>query len=68
VTTEASAITPADHVGSAIAARYIYSACVKTITPDISVLYGPWFTEGVLNQSAQSFSTTWRYEFADRLR
>lgn len=31
--------------------RYIYSACIVTITPDISILHDPWFTEGIYDGS-----------------
>jgi UDP-MurNAc hydroxylase len=51
VTAETPAIVPADGVPSAIVVRYIYSACIKTITPDVSVLHDPWFTEGVYDGS-----------------
>jgi len=27
--------------------RYIYSACVVTETPDLSILHDPWFTDGI---------------------
>ena len=35
--------------------RYIYSACVVTRTPDISVLHDPWFTEGIYDGSWYHF-------------
>jgi len=31
--------------------KYIYSACVITTTPDITILHDPWFTEGVYDGS-----------------
>lgn len=31
----------------AITVKYIYSACIKTTTPDVIVLHDPWFTEGI---------------------
>jgi len=31
--------------------KYIYSACVITTTPDLSILHDPWFTEGVYDGS-----------------
>jgi len=31
--------------------KYIYSACIKTSTPDITILHDPWFTEGVYDGS-----------------
>lgn len=34
-----------------IKVRYIYSACVVTTTPDITILHDPWFTEGVYDGS-----------------
>ena len=34
-----------------IKVRYIYSACIVTSTPDISVLHDPWFTEGIYDGS-----------------
>ena len=34
-----------------ITVRYIYSACVVTTTPDITILHDPWFTEGVYDGS-----------------
>jgi UDP-MurNAc hydroxylase len=30
-----------------ITVRYIYSACIVTITPDTKILHDPWFTGGV---------------------
>ncbi len=35
----------------AISVRYIYSACVKTTTPDVVILQDPWFTEGIYDGS-----------------
>lgn len=35
----------------AISVRYIYSACVITTTPDLSILHDPWFTEGIYDGS-----------------
>ena len=35
----------------AINVRYIYSACVITTTPDLSILHDPWFTEGIYDGS-----------------
>lgn len=32
---------------SGIKVKYIYSACIVTETPDVSVLHDPWFTEGI---------------------
>jgi UDP-MurNAc hydroxylase len=34
-----------------ISVRYIYSACVVTTTPDLSILQDPWFTEGIYDGS-----------------
>ena len=34
-----------------ISVRYIYSACVVTTTPDVSILHDPWFTEGIYDGS-----------------
>lgn len=34
-----------------ISVRYIYSACVVTTTPDVSILQDPWFTEGIYDGS-----------------
>lgn len=34
-----------------IKVRYIYSACIVTSTPDISILHDPWFTEGIYDGS-----------------
>ena len=31
--------------------RYIYSACIITSTPDVSILHDPWFTEGIYDGS-----------------
>ena len=36
---------------NAILARYIYSACIVTVTPDTRILHDPWFTEGVSDGS-----------------
>jgi len=35
----------------AITVKYIYSACIKTITPDITILHDPWFSEGIYDGS-----------------
>jgi UDP-MurNAc hydroxylase len=35
----------------AIKVRYIYSACVITTTPDLSILHDPWFSEGIYDGS-----------------
>ena len=35
----------------AISVRYIYSACIVTTTPDLSILHDPWFTEGAYDGS-----------------
>ena len=35
----------------AINVKYIYSACVITTTPDLSILHDPWFTEGIYDGS-----------------
>lgn len=34
-----------------ISVRYIYSACIITTTPDITILHDPWFTEGIYDGS-----------------
>lgn len=34
-----------------ISLQYIYSACVKTYTPDLSILHDPWFTDGAYDGS-----------------
>lgn len=39
----------------AISVKYFYSACIKTITPDISILHDPWFTEGIYDGSWYHF-------------
>jgi len=36
---------------NAIIVQYIYSACIKTTTPDITILHDPWFTEGIYDGS-----------------
>jgi len=38
-----------------ISVRYIYSACVVTTTPDVSILQDPWFTEGIYDGSWYHF-------------
>lgn len=38
-------------INEAINVRYIYSACVITTTPDLSILHDPWFTEGIYDGS-----------------
>lgn len=40
---------------SAITVQYIYSACIKTITPDVTILHDPWFTEGIYDGSWYHF-------------
>jgi UDP-MurNAc hydroxylase len=35
----------------AIKVRYIYSACIKTVTPDVTILHDPWFTDGIYDGS-----------------
>ena len=39
------------NITQAITVRYIYSACVITKTPDLSILHDPWFTEGIYDGS-----------------
>jgi UDP-MurNAc hydroxylase len=39
------------HKSESIQVKYIYSACVITKTPDVSILHDPWFTEGVYDGS-----------------
>lgn len=39
----------------AINVRYIYSACIVTETPDITVLHDPWFTDGIYDGSWFTF-------------
>jgi UDP-MurNAc hydroxylase len=34
-----------------ILVRYIYSACIVTSSPDLSILHDPWFTEGIYDGS-----------------
>lgn len=38
-----------------IKVKYIYSACIVTTTPDISILHDPWFTEGIYDGSWYQF-------------
>jgi UDP-MurNAc hydroxylase len=40
-----------EKIEEAINVRYIYSACVITKTPDLSILHDPWFTEGIYDGS-----------------
>ena len=40
-----------DKKEEAINVKYIYSACVITTTPDLSILHDPWFTEGIYDGS-----------------
>jgi UDP-MurNAc hydroxylase len=35
----------------AITVKYIYSACIKTTTPDTTILHDPWFSEGIYDGS-----------------
>jgi len=35
----------------AVTVQYIYSACIKTVTPDVSILHDPWFSEGIYDGS-----------------
>ena len=35
----------------AITVQYFYSACIKTITPDLKILHDPWFSEGIYDGS-----------------
>lgn len=35
----------------AITVRYIYSACIKTTTPNTTILHDPWFSEGIYDGS-----------------
>jgi UDP-MurNAc hydroxylase len=51
VTADEAPVMSANSVQPAIVVRYIYSACVKTTTPDVAVLHDPWFTEGVYDGS-----------------
>jgi UDP-MurNAc hydroxylase len=39
----------------AIYIKYIYSSCIITKTPDISILHDPWFTEGIYDGSWYQF-------------
>jgi UDP-MurNAc hydroxylase len=34
-----------------ISVKYIYSACIKTTTPNLTVVHDPWFTEGIYDGS-----------------
>ena len=38
-----------------ISVRYIYSACVVTKPPDVTILHDPWFTEGIYDGSWYHF-------------
>lgn len=38
-----------------ITLNYYYSACIKTTTPDVSVLHDPWFTDGIYDGSWYQF-------------
>jgi UDP-MurNAc hydroxylase len=40
-----------EKIKEAINVKYIYSACVITTTPDLSILHDPWFTEGIYDGS-----------------
>jgi UDP-MurNAc hydroxylase len=40
---------------SAIVVRYIYSSCILTKTPDLTILHDPWFTEGIYDGSWYHF-------------
>jgi UDP-MurNAc hydroxylase len=40
-----------EKIEEAINVKYIYSACVITTTPDLSILHDPWFTEGIYDGS-----------------
>jgi UDP-MurNAc hydroxylase len=35
----------------AISVKYLYSACIKTTTPNVRILHDPWFSEGVYDGS-----------------
>lgn len=35
----------------AIVVQYIYSACIKTTTPNVTILHDPWFSEGIYDGS-----------------
>ncbi len=35
----------------AITVKYIYSACIKTTTPNVTILHDPWFSEGIYDGS-----------------
>ena len=35
----------------AITVKYIYSACIKTTTPNATILHDPWFSEGIYDGS-----------------
>lgn len=35
----------------AITVKYIYSACIKTRTPNVTILHDPWFSEGIYDGS-----------------
>ena len=35
----------------AITIKYIYSACIKTSTPNATILHDPWFSEGIYDGS-----------------
>jgi UDP-MurNAc hydroxylase len=39
----------------AITVKYIYSACVKTSTPNATILHDPWFSEGIYDGSWYHF-------------
>jgi hypothetical protein len=38
-----------------ISLQYIYSACVITRTPDVTILHDPWFTQGIYDGSWHHF-------------
>ena len=42
-------------IEGSIKVRYLYSACIVTTTPDVSILHDPWFTQGVYDGSWYHF-------------
>jgi UDP-MurNAc hydroxylase len=44
-----------ERIIDAINVRYIYSACVITTTPNVTILHDPWFTEGIYDGSWYHF-------------
>jgi UDP-MurNAc hydroxylase len=38
-----------------ISVKYVYSSCILTKTPDVTILHDPWFTEGVYDGSWYHF-------------